>query len=129
MDQIRRTSSSRPAAPERARWLSRAASWAKYLSSASLPSEVTTITSSIPAAAASSTWYWIIGLSRMGRSSLGTTLEAGRNRVPSPPAGMTALRTLAGSFTGAILPPAPGMNKERRGAGQPVPSRRPVLID
>src|ERR1700730_15433347 len=34
------------------------------------------------------------GLPAMGSSSLGTTLVAGRNRVPNPAAGMTSLRIL-----------------------------------
>ena len=47
----------------------------------------------MPAATASSTIYWRTGLSTMGSISLGTDLEAGSIRVPSPAAGMTALRT------------------------------------
>ena len=50
------------------------------------------MTSSTPAATASATMYWIVGVSTMGRSSFGTALVAGRKRVPSPAAGMTALR-------------------------------------
>src|ERR1035441_7510350 len=38
----------------------------------------------------------MIGLSTMGSISLGCALVAGRKRVPSPAAGKTALRTLAG---------------------------------
>ena len=45
---------------------------------------------STPASAASSTTYWSIGLSRIGKSSFGTDLVTGRNRVPNPAAGMTA---------------------------------------
>ena len=52
-------------------------------------------TSSSPAATASSTTYWIAGLSTTGSISFGVALVAGRNRVPSPAAGMTALRTTA----------------------------------
>src|SRR5579864_2543009 len=54
---------------------------------------VTRITSSIPEATAPSTMYWITGLSTTGSISLGTALDAGRKRVPSPAAGMTAFRT------------------------------------
>ncbi|CUP67058.1 Uncharacterised protein [Flavonifractor plautii] len=54
---------------------------------------VTIRMSSIPAATASSMMYWITGLSTMGSISLGTVLVAGSIRVPSPAAGMTALRT------------------------------------
>ena len=46
-----------------------------------------------PARTASSTTYWIAGLSRSGSISLGWALVAGRNRVPSPAAGTTAFRT------------------------------------
>ena len=53
-------------------------------------------TSQRPAVAASSTTYWIAGLSTTGSISLGTALVAGRNRVPSPAAGITALRRRAG---------------------------------
>src|SRR5262245_19768027 len=57
-----------------------------------------------PARTASSTTYWIAGLSRSGSISLGIALVAGRKRVPSPAAGMTAFRTFL------IAPP-------QRGAG------------
>src|SRR5215831_17975091 len=50
----------------------------------------------------------MIGLSTMGSISLGCALVAGRNRVPSPAAGNTALRT----FT----------------SGRPSPSRRRGLV-
>src|SRR5713101_7736902 len=46
-----------------------------------------------PAATASSTTYWIDGLSTTGNISLGWLLVAGRNRVPRPAAGMTAFVT------------------------------------
>ena len=45
-----------------------------------------------PAATASSTPYWISGLSTSGSISLGVALVAGRKRVPMPAAGKTALR-------------------------------------
>src|SRR5688500_14103096 len=51
------------------------------------------ITCSIPAATASSTAYWMTGLSTRGSISLGWALVAGRKRVPQPAAGKTALRT------------------------------------
>ncbi len=47
-----------------------------------------------PARTASSTTYWIDGMSTTGSISLGWLLVTGRNRVPSPAAGMTALRTV-----------------------------------
>src|ERR1700681_4701625 len=48
---------------------------------------------SMPAARASSTAYWISGLSTTGSISFGIALVAGRKRVPRPPTGKTALRT------------------------------------
>ena len=42
---------------------------------------------------ASSTTYWMAGLSTTGSISLGIAFVAGRNRVPSPAAGMTAFVT------------------------------------
>src|SRR3974377_315530 len=55
-----------------------------------------------PACTASSTTYWIAGLSTTGSISLGELFVAGRNRVPIPAAGITALRTLD------IRPPVSG---------------------
>src|SRR5579863_4967873 len=49
----------------------------------------------IPECMASSTPYWISGLSTTGSISFGCAFVAGRNRVPSPAAGNTALRTFA----------------------------------
>src|SRR6266545_5110429 len=51
---------------------------------------------STPEATASSTTYWISGLSTRGSISLGEALVAGRKRVPRPAAGKTALRTFCG---------------------------------
>ena len=50
---------------------------------------------SMPEATASSTPYWMTGLSTRTSISFGWALVAGRNRVPSPAAGKTALRTAA----------------------------------
>ena len=47
---------------------------------------------STPEASASSTPYWMIGLSTSGSISFGCALVAGRNRVPRPAAGKTAFR-------------------------------------
>src|SRR3977135_1319205 len=63
---------------------------------ARLSRPVTTMIWSMPAATASSTPYWMIGLSTIGSISLGWALVAGRKRVPSPAAGNTAFRTFAG---------------------------------
>src|SRR5258708_29753153 len=54
---------------------------------------VITITSLTPDATASSTTYWIAGLSKIGSISLGCAFVAGRNRVPSPAAGITTFRS------------------------------------
>ena len=59
-----------------------------------LPRPVMMRMSSIPARTASSTTYWMAGLSTTGSISFGCAFVAGRNRVPSPAAGMTALRTV-----------------------------------
>src|SRR5580765_7639580 len=48
-----------------------------------------------PEARASSTPYWMMGLSTSGSISLGCALVAGRKRVPRPAAGKTAFLTLA----------------------------------
>ena len=61
---------------------------------ARLPRPVTMMTRSSPAATASSTTYWIMGLSTRGSISLGWAFVAGRKRVPRPAAGNTAVRTL-----------------------------------
>ena len=47
----------------------------------------------MPAAIASSAAYWMRGLSIMGINSLGIALVAGKNRVPKPATGKTALRS------------------------------------
>src|SRR2546425_770393 len=60
---------------------------------ARLPRPVTMMISDRPEATASSTTYWIIGLSTRGSISFGCAFVAGRNRVPRPAAGKTALRT------------------------------------
>src|ERR1700693_597107 len=59
-----------------------------------LPRPVTRMMLSMPAATASSTPYWMIGLSTSGSISLGCALVAGRKRVPRAAAGKTALRTI-----------------------------------
>src|ERR1035437_2239130 len=51
------------------------------------------MTCSIPASTASSTAYWMTGLSTSGSISFGWALVAGRKRVPQPAAGKTAFRT------------------------------------
>src|SRR5438132_10941742 len=81
-----------------------------------------------PEATASSTTYWIIGLSTRGSISLGCALVTGRNRVPSPAAGKTALRP----FMGSLYVPHPrrlsaSEQHDARGAAEPAretPDRR-----
>ena len=63
----------------------------KWSASVRLERPVMSRTSSSPAATASSTTYWIAGLSTTGSISLGVAFVAGRNLVPRPAAGMTAL--------------------------------------
>ncbi len=54
-----------------------------------------------PASIASSTAYWINGLSTIGNISFGLALVAGKNRVPRPATGKTAALTL---LTNSLLP-------------------------
>src|SRR5215813_4141102 len=69
-----------------------------------------------PAAIASSTPYWMMGLSTIGSISLGCALVAGRNRVPKPAAGKTALRTFCAisnqSWSPTKKPPGKNMDAE-----------------
>src|SRR5580704_13457410 len=67
-----------------------------------LPRPVTMMISVQPAATASSTPYWMRGLSTRQSISLGMALVAGRKRVPMPAAGKTALRILWGVMVGVI---------------------------
>src|SRR5512135_602282 len=62
----------------------------KWSSIARLARPVISTTSSMPDETASSTTYWISGLSTSGSISFGEALVAGRNRVPRPAAGKTA---------------------------------------
>lgn len=63
----------------------------KWSSIALFPRPVTKTISSMPEATASSTRYWTTGLSTIGSISLGCAFVAGRNRVPNPASGKTAL--------------------------------------
>src|SRR5688572_33138992 len=74
---------------------------------------------SIPEATASSTPYWMIGLSTSGSISFGCALVAGRNLVPRPAAGKTALRIVT-------LTPASYLNFEAR-SSRLLPVRRRVI--
>src|SRR3989304_5687467 len=85
-----RASSGASSSNEEAKWSSMARFWLL----------VTMMTCSIPAATASSTAYWMTGLSTSGSISLGDAFVAGRKRVPHPAAGKTALRTRIGPRCG-----------------------------
>src|SRR2546427_8160667 len=68
-----------------------------------------------PEATASSTTYWIIGLSTRGSISFGCAFVAGRNRVPRPAAGKTPLRTFTGSsYRSGSRPPTPDALHDRQ---------------
>ena len=56
-----------------------------------------------PAASASSTAYWISGLSTTGSISFGLALVAGRKRVPLPATGNTAVRIFLRSVARLIV--------------------------
>ncbi len=57
---------------------------------------------------ASSTTYWMTGLSSTGSISLGVHLVPGRKRVPRPAAGMIAFMLFKDPFAGAEAPRACG---------------------
>src|SRR6202023_2804001 len=59
---------------------------------ARLPPPVTMITCSMPLAMASSTPYWMVGLSTSGSISFGCAFVTGKKRVPRPAAGKIPLR-------------------------------------
>src|SRR5579872_2281772 len=69
-------------------------SWSesKWSSMARLEAPVMNTRRRAPAASASSTAYWMRGLSTTGSISLGLALVAGRKRVPRPATGNTAVR-------------------------------------
>src|SRR5687767_394909 len=72
-------------------------SWAlsKWSSIARLLRPVTKIISVMPAAAASSTAYWMSGLSTIGSISFGLAFVTGRKRLPRPATGNTAFLSFA----------------------------------
>src|SRR4051812_22443907 len=63
-----------------------------------LPRPVTKMNCSTPASRASSTAYWMTGLSMTGSISFGIALVAGKKRVPRPATGNTAFRTGRGAL-------------------------------
>src|ERR1039457_7681122 len=70
-------------------------------------------TSSSPAATASSTTYWIAGLSTTGSISLGVAFVAGRKRDPRPAAGTTAFVTAP--VSGMLVTLAAAVGRTPRG--------------
>ena len=87
----RRTFSSIAFLPRASRVPSSTRSSTKCATTPSLPSEVMMISRWAPASAASAATSSIPGVSTTGSNSFGTVLVAGRNRVPSPAAGTTAV--------------------------------------
>src|SRR2546426_8104556 len=68
----------------------------------------------MPALTASSTAYWIKGLSTNGSISLGEAFVAGRKRVPRPAAGMMALETFREGISSGFYGPVPANVKRTR---------------
>src|SRR5215218_6895084 len=100
-----RTRSASAALPLASREASSSGAGSKYCSTAGLLRLLTTTMWSIPAPSASSITSCRVGVSPIGSSSLGTDFDAGRNRVPIPAAGMTALRTCMGQTIPKRLAP------------------------
>src|SRR5436309_2946430 len=108
---------------------------------ARLPPPVTMITCSIPLAIASSTPYWIVGLSTRGSISFGCALVTGRKRVPRPAAGKIAFLTRfvvikdnvghgCGELSGgASRPRRPHRARHRRQAADPARRREGRVRD
>src|SRR5712691_6788980 len=90
---------------------------------ARFPPPVTMITCSIPLAIASSTPYWIVGLSTSGSISLGCALVTGKNRVPSPAAGKIALRTEGSVMSGGLGERFGGLGAQMLGATEHAKER------
>src|SRR6267378_3623060 len=80
-----------------------------------------------PAARASSTAYWISGLSTTGSISFGLALVAGRKRVPRPATGNTAVR-MADLKVVLIGIPSRGPYGSLLGALGPLEDRRPHAV-
>src|SRR6185436_14719163 len=85
-----RTISSSTFLPLRSSSVSSSYALSKWSSMARLLRPVTKIISVMPAAAASSTAYWMSGLSTIGSISFGLALVTGRKRLPRPATGKTA---------------------------------------
>ncbi|OBX36398.1 hypothetical protein A8U91_00740 [Halomonas elongata] len=112
-----RSSSSSSHLPLASRLASSSKCLSKWFSMALLLPCVTSTMSRIPASTASWTTYWITGRSTMVIISLGIALEAGRQRVPKPATGRTALRIMNRSLS------CHGRMKSRSGMGMRSPER------
>src|SRR6266849_805048 len=83
----------------------------------------------MPALTASSTAYWIKGLSTNGSISLGEAFVAGKKRVPRPAAGMMALETFREGISSGFYGPLPYKVKQAQvavGRLFPFTSRRAI---
>src|SRR3989337_1324135 len=82
-----------------------------------LPRPVTRMMLATPEASASSTPYWMMGVSTSGSISFGCAFVAGRNLVPSPAAGKTAFRIvlLIDLASPIVASPAYAAKRLRRG--------------
>ena len=101
----------------------------KWSSMTPLLRPVTKMNFSIPAARASSTTCCRIGRSTTVSISLGTALVAGKNRVPSPATGNTALRMGLRIWKSLFLVPRrhdPGAGREA--AREAVVNRSPEVL-
>ena len=96
MSEIPRTMANRSFLPRVSSRFSSSKLTSKWSSMAVFPRPVTMMMFWMPECSASSTPYWMMGLSTIGSISFGCALVAGRKRVPSPAAGKTAFLTLAG---------------------------------
>src|SRR5439155_26962443 len=92
------------------------------------PRPVTRMMLSTPDATASSTPYWMMGLSTSGSTSLGCALVAGSNRVPRPAAGNTAFRPTVPT-TGLYNQSAASCQLAAQGPASARPRRHRQMID
>src|SRR5690606_36302746 len=117
------TDCSRSSLPEPASAFSSSGSESKWSSMARLEAPVTNTSLRAPATIASSTAYWISGLSTIGSISLGLAFVAGRKRVPRAATGKTA--ALIGCFKGNSRKTASqsGPADDKPNARLPVSSR------
>ena len=123
-----RTSASRSSLPFSWRWCSSSKLRSKWSSRLRLPRPVMMRMSSMPGRTASSTTYWMAGLSTTGSISLGCALVAGRKRVPRPGGGDDGLAHGAHGQRSPRWPREPtGASSRRisrrcsRGGGRPRP--------